>query len=304
MGVAERRGIVFGEGMYFDLFLSHVSEAAAFELRGSDDAQAWLDESIRAAEVAFLELQLPREAFVERVARCLAALPSPAAYRKLLTTDVYLACACTRGDPRALVSFEKRYLPAATRALRRLRVPDTVASEILAGLPARLFVGSPDAEPLVAKYSGRSSLAAWLRSVVVNAALNALRNARKHTGMDDVVQLVGPGNPELAYVKKAYGTEFESALRDAMASLPERERTVLRQRYLEGLNIDALGELYGVHRATVARWIADACERILAHVRTSLAHRTRMSENELDSIIRVGSSELDATLSGLLRTKP
>jgi RNA polymerase sigma-70 factor (ECF subfamily) len=285
----------------FDLLLRHLSEAAAAELRGSDDAKEWLEESLRVAEAAFPELRIAREGFVERLAGCLAALPSPSSYRKLHGTDVYLTYACVLGEPRALSAFEAKYLPAARQALARLGVSGIVADEVMAGLPTRLFVGSGEG-PLVAKYEGRSNLGAWVRSVVVNAALNAARTERKHESVQDVAELVEPGNPEVTYLKRAYGDAFEEALRAAMAALPDRERTLLRQRYFDGLNIDALGRLYGVHRATVARWIADACDRILAHVRTSLADE--MSESELNSMIRVGRSELDATLSGLLRTKP
>jgi RNA polymerase sigma-70 factor (ECF subfamily) len=289
--------------MLVDTLLSHLGEVAAAALRGSDDVARWLEEATDSAAREYPELRVPTATFIERIATCLASLPTPSMYRKLHTTDLYLACACMGGDKRAIIEFEKRYSRLASHAIGRLRVPAAVADDIIGGLPARLFVGAPEGGPLIAKYEGRSALATWVRSVVVHAALNAQRAEHRHTGIDDAEDLVEPRDPEGAYLKKAYGEEFRAALQEAMASLSDRERNVLRQRFLDGLNIDALGQLYGVHRATAARWVADACESVLAQVRTNLARRIRVSEDELDTIIRAGRGELDTTLSGLLRTK-
>ena len=40
------------------------------------------------------------------------------------------------------------------------------------------------------------------------------------------------------------------ALESSIASLSERDRAILKFHFVEGMNIEALGTIYGVHRAT------------------------------------------------------
>jgi RNA polymerase sigma-70 factor, ECF subfamily len=289
--------------MLANLFLSYLSEASRDQLPGAVDLEAWLLESVTNAQTAFPEIHQTPEEFTRYLAAAVAALPTPSSFRKLLTTDLYLACACGRLDSHALAIFEQRYLPPAQRALARLDAPRSVTDDLVAGLREKLFFGAPGARPLITEYGGRGGLGAWVRSVVVHAALNAMRKEDKTTALEEAPDLVDPGDPELAYLKSTYGVEFKTALGEGMSLLSDRERNVLRQRYLDGLNIDALGRLYGVHRATVARWITEACDALLSNVRVNLARRLALTESELDSVIRMGRSGLDVTLSRLLRNE-
>ena len=46
--------------------------------------------------------------------------------------------------------------------------------------------------------------------------------------------------------------------------------------FLDGLNIDRIGVVFGVHRATVARWIAAARERGAPSTRHARAGQSRL----------------------------
>lgn len=60
---------------------------------------------------------------------------------------------------------------------------------------------------------------------------------------------------------------FQLAFRDAVNALTSRERNLLRYHYLSDLSIDQIGTLYHVHRATAARWVAQARERLISDTR-------------------------------------
>jgi len=53
-----------------------------------------------------------------------------------------------------------------------------------------------------------------------------------------------------------------------------RERTLLRMPLVDRLNIDRLGVIYRVNRATVARWLVAIRRRLFEEVRRELASVT------------------------------
>ncbi|MEM9461696.1 MAG: transcriptional regulator, partial [Myxococcota bacterium] len=66
--------------------------------------------------------------------------------------------------------------------------------------------------------------------------------------------------------------------------------------------IDRIGAIYGVHRATAARWIARARAQLLEGTRAEFAARTSVSAEHCDSLFALMRSQLDVSLPGLLLT--
>jgi RNA polymerase sigma-70 factor (ECF subfamily) len=79
-----------------------------------------------------------------------------------------------------------------------------------------------------------------------------------------------------------------------------RDRVMLRQHFVDGLTIDELGPLYGVHRATAARWIASAKEDLMTRTRREFMARARLSPKEMASVMRMVQSRLEVTLARLM----
>jgi RNA polymerase sigma-70 factor (ECF subfamily) len=102
-------------------------------------------------------------------------------------------------------------------------------------------------------------------------------------------------------LKQRYRRELKAAFAAAFATLDARSRNVLRSHYLEGLNIDEIGVLNGVHRTTAARWRADARQSLLKATRRQLQESLGANVTEVDSILRMIRSQLDVSLSRLLR---
>ena len=72
---------------------------------------------------------------------------------------------------------------------------------------------------------------------------------------------------------------------------------------LDGLTIDEIAPMYGVHRATAARWIASAKQDVLARTRKQLMTELHLDAGEVDSLIRLVQSRIELTDESLLRSR-
>jgi len=207
--------------------------------------------------------------------------------------ELYLCVGCEAGDPAALRAFDNRYLSQLGGAISRINPSAAFADEVRQRLRERLFVGSP---PRISTWSGVAPLEAWLRATAVRTALTLLRErgqARQEPSFEEAVQ---QGDPELAYLRERYRTQCQQAFGAALAALSSRDRTLLRLRYLDGLSIDALAPLHGIHRATAARWVAAARARLLEGTRREMQARLGGSVTEMDSLLRLVRSDLVVNL--------
>jgi RNA polymerase sigma-70 factor, ECF subfamily len=207
--------------------------------------------------------------------------------------ELYLCVACEAGDPAALRAFDSRYLSQLGGAISRINPSPAFADEVRQRLRERLFVGSP---PRLSTWSGVAPLEAWLRATAVRTALTLLRErgqARQEPSFEEAVQ---QGDPELAYLRERYRTECQQAFAAALLALSSRDRTLLRLRYLDGLSIDALAPLHGIHRATAARWVAAARARLLEGTRREMQARLGGSVTDMDSLLRLVRSDLVVNL--------
>ncbi len=223
--------------------------------------------------------------------------------RELRVEDLALAWACSRGDAAAVAAVEARHFDVIPLALSQMPDAAAQAKEITQQLRLALFVGAAGQAPKIVQYAGRGDLRSWLRVVAVRAAVDLLRLQSREVELSDRMLAVlpaGGADPELEHLKRLYQAEFKAAFERAMASLEARERNVLRYHFVEGLNIDEIGALHGVHRATVARWLQKIREALLARTRQELMQGLRVESAELESIMRLIQSQLDASISRLL----
>lgn len=218
--------------------------------------------------------------------------------------DLALAFGCAEQSAVALAEFHRRFGSEFAGALSRLSLGRAEIDEITQTVQERLFVARPDAKPKILEYAGRGSLAAWLRAVIVRAGIDLRRRRAADPELssenEPLVDLAGAtGDPELESLRARYAEPFRAAFRDAVGALAQDERNALRLNLAEGLNIEQIGLLYGVHRATIARWIASAKERIAETTRRLLAERLDLPAGEVDSLVRLCQSRLDVGFSVL-----
>ncbi|WP_205519427.1 sigma-70 family RNA polymerase sigma factor [Pyxidicoccus caerfyrddinensis] len=223
--------------------------------------------------------------------------------------DLYLACACARGDPTAHAALERHVFPKAAASVARLRETGVEPAEVFQQLRERLLVPEGDRPARVAEYQGSGPLAAWLRAAAVRTALNLQRAERRRAHAEEEAEALplpteaGAADVELDYLRRNHREDFQAALSEALKALPARERTVLRLHAVEGLSLERIGTMYQTHKSTVSRWVSRARETALEGTRQRLVERLKLSSGELHSLMRALNGELDLSLPSLL-SKP
>lgn len=237
-------------------------------------------------------VMLPVERFDERLARALRQAPD-AELADLHLGDLYLAAACEAGDRLALLRFD--HLLQSLRPIAEGVV--NAGDEVLQQARVKLVVG----DGRLADYGGRSALTHWLKATVLNLALNLRRAQHPAQSLDDpdlgILEL-----PDVAeWADETLSREearrvLKDALRRAMKQLTRTSRSLLRQHYLDGVTLEGLAGYHGVHRATIARWLAEAKEALLGHLEAEL-------HGSLDSLLGQVRSRATLGLRSLLASE-
>ncbi len=213
--------------------------------------------------------------------------------------DLYLACACSERDPRALAYLDAEIADCVARAVRKVGGDRTAVDEVTQRLRERVLVGGAVRAAQIAEYSGRGPLRGWLRVIATRELLD-MRRREKHEAPLGEHTLDGlpaaEHDPELQYMKASYREAFRTAFRAAFAALEPLERDLIRRHHLLGETVDQLSAHHGVHRATAARWVARARERLLVTTRERLAATLAIADQELDSILNLVASRLELSL--------
>lgn len=267
---------------------------------GADDIAA-----LRQRLEARLDLELGDEAFV----RGLAANPTlegPPCDDGL--DEIGLAAAAAAGDRRAQKTLHDDYLSVVDEALAHMHLDSALASDIKQVVLEKLLIAAPGEPTRLQTYAGQGKLRGLIKVVAVRAGLSELRKARREVAMPDAGADIfehAPAtvDPELAFIKQRYRAEFKAAFEDAIEELSERERNLLRLHLLRGVTLDALAEIYGVHRATVVRWLARARERVMTTTRDHLGQRLDIGRSQIETVMKWIGGGLDASVSRVLRTR-
>jgi RNA polymerase sigma-70 factor (ECF subfamily) len=265
-----------------------------------DALEAALDEQCRAARAAWPDIALDPELFVAHLARHLPGDAGIGELRAARAADLWLARACADGDRDAIDALEARYFGEVDAAAARLRAGTEAAVEVKQLLRRILFVGEKAA---IGAFAGRGDLRGWIRITAMRELQRLMIKEKREVKIDDpsFLDALSPANdPELGYLRDRYRAEVSEAVAAALRDAPSRDRALLRYAILDGLGIDELGKLYRVHRATAARWLAAARERLAESTRQSMIAQLQIPPSDYDSIVHLIRSQLDVSVARLL----
>ena len=180
--------------------------------------------------------------------------------------DLALASACAEGCEAAwehFVTTFRGYLRAAAAAILRCKAGSADACDLADSLFSELYglAGGKGAERSLFRYfQGRSSLKTWLRAVLAQRHIDAIRTGRRfqelgedETGDGQSKTLSGPqmqpGDPH----RERYIASFTLALQTALERLEPQEKERLRLYYAEEKTLAEIGRLLGEHESSVSR---------------------------------------------------
>lgn len=261
----------------------------------------------RRGQAAWPEVALDGESFARYLGERSRAGDAPLDVR---AEDLFLACACVRGDAAALRCFEREYLSRIGQHLGDMGRDAVLVDEVTQELRERLLCGTAAAPAQLGGYTGRGGLHLWLRITALRLSWKRREQARRHAPLlgepaadrVDLAGALGPEvSPELRYLKDRYRADFATAIGDAFLLLSSKQRNLLRLRHLQGLTDERIGALYRVHQSTVTRWMGGLHAELLRTTQRLLRERLGLSPEQLESLLGVVRSQLEVSLEGMLR---
>jgi RNA polymerase sigma-70 factor, ECF subfamily len=295
-----------GPALLFEAFQSALSDTAR-PLFAAPDIQAsvalLLADQLAAARAAYPATDIPDSIFAAELARRLGDAASPEQLAATRADHVYLAIGCAAGDDASIRRFELDFLGEVDATASRLRATPDQAAETRGHLARILFVSEPGRPAATRDFSGKGDLRSYVRVMATRELVRIVNKGRREVGISDeaVLDLLSPASdPQLGYLRELYRADVDASIRSALAALDDQPRALLRYHLIDGWSIDRIGTLYGIHRATAARWIGAARDNLAVAIRRELAGRLAISVAEVDSIVRLVQSRIDVSLERLL----
>ncbi len=189
---------------------------------------------------------------------------------ELQADDLCLIIACERGDEHAWNDLVERFTATVRSAARSASSNEDAAEDLAQSIWAELYGlrtrkdGAPASK--LAYYSGRGSLAGWLRAVVGQLAVDTFRKqsrlvqTEEDTDLDRLAQDASVGDvltaiptPEESMSNRFAQGDMQQALNRAMQELAAEDRLLVKLYYFDNLRLREAGAVLGVHEATASR---------------------------------------------------
>lgn len=274
-------------------FRAHAGSSAMCDARGIEAA---LRSRVEEGATAWPSVALDQDVFVRHLARHSFDGELPPFEH---AAEMWLACACAHGVGGAARAFIRDYQSVVERAV--CRIDRSLKDDITQLVLMSLLLPAGERSSLE-QYAGRSRLSTWLTTLTLRATVRQ-RSLKGHVPQEStsgVTQLGRLDSPDIALTRARYGAAFDLALREALAALVHRDRTLLKLHHARGWSIDRLGAFYGVGRSTAARWLIQARESLYGRTRASLMDTLGITSTEFLSLAKAVVDDLETSLIRLL----
>jgi RNA polymerase sigma-70 factor (ECF subfamily) len=174
--------------------------------------------------------------------------------------ELALARACAAGCEHAWEVFLTRYRETLYGAAYAITRQDALGRELADSLYGDLY-GTAEHDGArrsrLESYSGRGSLAGWLRSVLAQRFVDHHRKTARQVSLEEneaaeqLAAAEAAPAPDLVQLKAVSG-----ALHRVLANLEAEDRLLLASYYVDSRTLAQIGRLLGVHESTVSRRLA------------------------------------------------
>jgi RNA polymerase sigma factor (sigma-70 family) len=249
--------------------------------------------------------------------------------------NLALACACSAGSEAAWEFFVAQFRQELYRAARAITgsasAGDSDARELADSLYADLY-GLRESEgrrrSLFDYFHGRSKLGTWLRAILAQRHVDAIRRARKLEPLEDeagrerseIAERAAATVPVGSNISRAsasdppdpdrakYLSMLQAALTAALAALEPRDRLRLAYYYSDERTLAEIGRLLGEHEATVSRKLERTRRGVRERVDAALRGTGKLSEAQVQLCYEYAREEwpfdLNASLQATQVTGP
>jgi RNA polymerase sigma-70 factor (ECF subfamily) len=240
---------------------------------------------------------------------------------ELQADDLCLIIACENGDENAWNELVERFTPTVRSAARSASANEDAAEDLAQSIWAELFGlrnrKDGKSSSKLAYYSGRGSLAGWLRAVVAQLAVDTYRKQSRlvQTAEDSDLERLSreavasdgqpvvaslTQNPEQAVSNRYAEIDLQAALRQAVHDLAPDDRLLVKLYYFDGLRLREAGAVLGVHEATASRRLTKVQNELRKAVTEILVKEKGWTKAETEKSFAELAQTVDADLETLL----
>ena len=231
--------------------------------------------------------------------------------------DLCLIIACERGDENAWNDLVERFTATVRSAARSASANEDAAEDLAQSIWAELYGlrarkdGMPASK--LAYYSGRGSLAGWLRAVVAQLAVDVFRKqsrlvqTEEDTDLDRLARdtnasdrLPGIPTPEESMSNRFAQTDMQDALNKSVHEMPAEDRLLVKLYYFDNLRLREAGAILGVHEATASRRLTRIQTDLRKRVTKILIDERGWTQAETERSFAEVAQHMDTDLEALL----
>ena len=239
---------------------------------------------------------------------------------EIRSDDLCLIIACERGDEKAWEYLVANFDPTVKSAARKISPNSEDAEDLASSIWAELYGLRQDADgnkkSKLAYYSGRGSLAGWLRAVVSQLAIDEYRKQSRFVQVEEnrdfenlaeessnnsdnhnVVHHVD--NPEEQLTSEQTSRDVSLALKHAVETLDAEDRLVMKLYYFDDLKLKEIATMFGYHEATASRKLVRIQTEIRKSVEKKLKAEHGWSEVEVKRYLSETASKLGLSVEKL-----
>jgi RNA polymerase sigma-70 factor (ECF subfamily) len=231
--------------------------------------------------------------------------------------DLCLIIACEQNIEAAWEDLVANFDSTVKSAARKITSNTEDAEDLASSIWAELYGLRVDAEghkkSKLAYYSGRGSLAGWLRAVVAQLAVDQHRKVSKFVQVEEDREFENlaneaasdgnslsshTANPEDAFTDKQTSSDVSDALAAAIANLKDEDRLVMKLYYFDELKLKDIAAMFRYHEATASRRLT----RIQADIRKAVEKDLKIKHGWTDGEVKRHLSDTAASLGMTLET--
>ncbi|HEY2848157.1 MAG TPA: sigma-70 family RNA polymerase sigma factor [Pyrinomonadaceae bacterium] len=292
-------------------FASTIDEAVAHLLSRAENSRGLETSIVRPRIAAALDKYLLVEGFSADHADIRRFV------EEIRADDLCLIIACEQNDEKAWADLVANFDSTVKSAARKITSNTEDAEDLASSIWAELYGLRVDAagkkKSKLAYYSGRGSLAGWLRAVVAQLAVDQHRKVSKFVQVEEDREFENlaneaalggnlysshTANPEDAFTDKQTSGDVQEALADAIARLEDEDRLVMKLYYFDELKLKDIAAMFGYHEATASRHLT----RIQDDIRKTVEKELKTKHGWTDHEVKRHLSDTAASLGMGLET--
>jgi RNA polymerase sigma-70 factor len=236
---------------------------------------------------------------------------------ELRADDLCLIIACENGVESAWNDLVKYFDATVKSAARKISHNNDDAEDLASSIWAELYGLKHDKDgklrTKLSYYSGRGSLAGWLRAVVSQLAIDEFRKQSRFVQIEENREFENlanesseknensgvvshSDNPEQIFSEKQTQKDVADALKKAIDELEAEDKLILKLYYFDDLKLKDIGVTLGFHEATASRKLVRVQTEIRKSVEKILKNQHGWNEPEVKRYLSDTASKIGINL--------